>query len=201
MRSRISASNDSIATIEVHATTTVTRTNVTLWARRRSVGCLSLVGYDLKSCSTPRPESTCAATGANAVPKAAASAKERAIAFYGGRDLAVGCRRPIIRRLNGDNDAPEFDTSDAERVYATIWRRAGERRYLCPSRAPIRAPWRVLRRRIRSKRLRVAKAAWIPYRWFLVPPTPEENILPQYRETSQVRDEYRAVSRPIDSHN
>jgi hypothetical protein len=47
----------------------------------------------------------------------------------------------------------------------------------------------------------VAEAAWIPYRWFLVPPTPEEHILPQYRAASQVRDEYRAVSRPIDKPN
>ncbi len=45
----------------------------------------------------------------------------------------------------------------------------------------------------------VAEAASIPYRWFLVPATPEENILPQYRAASQVRDEYRAVGRPIDS--
>lgn len=47
----------------------------------------------------------------------------------------------------------------------------------------------------------VADAAWIPYRWFLVPATPEENILPEYRAASQVRDEYRAVGRPIDSPN
>jgi hypothetical protein len=45
----------------------------------------------------------------------------------------------------------------------------------------------------------VAEAARIPYRWFLVPATPEENILPQYRAASQVRDEYRAVGRPIDA--
>jgi hypothetical protein len=47
----------------------------------------------------------------------------------------------------------------------------------------------------------VAEAASIPYRWFFVPATPEENILPQYRAASQVRDEYRAVGRPIDSPN
>jgi hypothetical protein len=47
----------------------------------------------------------------------------------------------------------------------------------------------------------VAEAAWIPYRWFFVPVTPEENILPPYRAASQVRDEYRAVGRPIDSPN
>jgi len=34
--------------------------------------------------------------------------------------------------------------------------------------------------------------------WFFVAVTPEENILPKYRTASQVRDEYRAVSRPID---
>jgi hypothetical protein len=38
----------------------------------------------------------------------------------------------------------------------------------------------------------------IRYRWFFVPVTPEENILPKYRAASQVRDEYRAASRPID---
>jgi hypothetical protein len=47
----------------------------------------------------------------------------------------------------------------------------------------------------------VAGPASIPYLWFLVPVTPEENILPQYRAASQVRDEYRAVSRPIDGPN
>lgn len=36
------------------------------------------------------------------------------------------------------------------------------------------------------------------YLWFLVPVTPEENILPKYRSVSQVRDEYRDVGRPID---
>jgi hypothetical protein len=52
-----------------------------------------------------------------------------------------------------------------------------------------------------APRERVAEVVWIPYRWFLVPPTPEENILPRYRAASQVRDEYRAVSRPIDGPN
>src|SRR4029453_2969627 len=42
-------------------------------------------------------------------------------------------------------------------------------------------------------------AAWIPYRWFLVPATREEDILPQYRAAGQVRDEYRDVGRPIDN--
>jgi hypothetical protein len=41
------------------------------------------------------------------------------------------------------------------------------------------------------------RAAPVPYMWFLVPVTPEENILPKYRTASQVRDEYRAVGRPI----
>jgi hypothetical protein len=41
----------------------------------------------------------------------------------------------------------------------------------------------------------------IDYLWFLVPVTPEENILPKYRTASQIRDEYRAVGRPIDSPN
>jgi hypothetical protein len=46
--------------------------------------------------------------------------------------------------------------------------------------------------------------AWPPsihYLWFLVPVTPEENILPEYRTASQVRDEYRAVGTPIDGPN
>ena len=47
----------------------------------------------------------------------------------------------------------------------------------------------------------VAEAGWIPYRWFLVPVTPEESILPPYRAASQVRDEYRAVGRPMDGPN
>ena len=41
----------------------------------------------------------------------------------------------------------------------------------------------------------------IQYLWFFVPVTPEENILPKYRTASQVRDEYRAVGRPIDGQN
>jgi hypothetical protein len=47
----------------------------------------------------------------------------------------------------------------------------------------------------------VAGPAWIPYQWFLVPITPEQNIRPQYRAASQVRDEYRDVGRPIDEPN
>jgi len=47
----------------------------------------------------------------------------------------------------------------------------------------------------------VAAPASIQYQWFLVPVTPEENILPKYRTASQVRDEYRAVGRPIDGPN
>ena len=43
------------------------------------------------------------------------------------------------------------------------------------------------------------RAPSIHYLWFLVPVTPEENILPKYRTSSQIRDEYRAVGRPIDS--
>ena len=39
------------------------------------------------------------------------------------------------------------------------------------------------------------------YLWYLVPVTPEENILPNYRSASQVRDEYRAVGAPIDAPN
>ena len=41
----------------------------------------------------------------------------------------------------------------------------------------------------------------IGYLWILAPATPEENILPKYRTASQVRDEYRAVGRPIDGPN
>jgi hypothetical protein len=44
----------------------------------------------------------------------------------------------------------------------------------------------------------IASTASVRYMWFLVPVTPEENILPKYRTASQVRDEYRAVGRPID---
>ena len=47
----------------------------------------------------------------------------------------------------------------------------------------------------------VAAPASIQYQWFLVPVTPEENILPKYRTASQVRDEYRAVGSPIDGPN
>ena len=38
----------------------------------------------------------------------------------------------------------------------------------------------------------------IHYQWVFVPITPEENILPRYRRSSQVRDEYRAVGSRID---
>ena len=41
----------------------------------------------------------------------------------------------------------------------------------------------------------------IQYQWFLVPVTPEENIVPRYRTASQLRDEYRAVGSPIDGLN
>lgn len=41
----------------------------------------------------------------------------------------------------------------------------------------------------------------IQYLWFIVPVTPEENIVPRYRSASQIRDEYRAVGSPIDSLN
>lgn len=45
----------------------------------------------------------------------------------------------------------------------------------------------------------VVRPPSIQYLWFLVPVTPEENILPKYRTASQVRDEHRAVGRPIDA--
>jgi hypothetical protein len=38
----------------------------------------------------------------------------------------------------------------------------------------------------------------MPFLRYLVPVTPDENITPQFRAASQVRDEYRAVGRPID---
>jgi hypothetical protein len=41
----------------------------------------------------------------------------------------------------------------------------------------------------------------IHYLWFLVPVTPAENILPEYRTASQIRDEYHAVGTPIDDPN
>lgn len=41
----------------------------------------------------------------------------------------------------------------------------------------------------------------VHYLWFFVPVTPEENILPEYRTASQVRDEYRAVGEPLDVEN
>jgi hypothetical protein len=47
----------------------------------------------------------------------------------------------------------------------------------------------------------VALPPSIHYLWVFVPATPEENILPKYRTASQVRDEYRAVGRPIDGPN
>ena len=47
----------------------------------------------------------------------------------------------------------------------------------------------------------VAWSASVRYMWVLVPVTPEENIRPKYRTASQVRDEYRAVGRPIDDSN
>jgi hypothetical protein len=47
----------------------------------------------------------------------------------------------------------------------------------------------------------VAWPASVRYMLFFVPVTPEENILPKYRTASQVRDEYRAVGRPIDGPN
>jgi len=47
----------------------------------------------------------------------------------------------------------------------------------------------------------VVRLPAIRYLWFLVPVTPEEDILPKYRTTGQVRDEYRAVGRPIDGPN
>jgi len=46
--------------------------------------------------------------------------------------------------------------------------------------------------------------AWqdsVPYVWVFAPVTPEGNILPSLRRTSQVRDEYRAVGTPIDDPN
>ena len=48
---------------------------------------------------------------------------------------------------------------------------------------------------------RAASQAPVSYLWFFVPVTPEENILPKYRTASQVRDEHRAVGRPIDNPN
>ena len=46
-----------------------------------------------------------------------------------------------------------------------------------------------------------ARPASVQYLWFLAPVTPEENILPRYWTASQVREEYRAVGRPIDGPN
>ena len=39
------------------------------------------------------------------------------------------------------------------------------------------------------------------YAWFLVPVTPEENIVPDHRMAGQIRDEYRAAGRPIEGPN
>ena len=44
----------------------------------------------------------------------------------------------------------------------------------------------------------VVWSASVQYVWFLFPVTPEENIVPGYRTASQIRDEYRAVGRPIE---
>ena len=43
-----------------------------------------------------------------------------------------------------------------------------------------------------------ARPPSIRYVWFHVSVTPEENILPKYRTTSQVRDEYRSAGTPLD---
>lgn len=42
-----------------------------------------------------------------------------------------------------------------------------------------------------------ARPPSIHYVWFFAPVTPAENILPKYRTTSQVREEYRAAGMPI----
>jgi hypothetical protein len=47
----------------------------------------------------------------------------------------------------------------------------------------------------------VARTGWIPHQWVLVPITPDENILPPYRGTGQVRAEYGTVGMPIESPN
>jgi hypothetical protein len=47
----------------------------------------------------------------------------------------------------------------------------------------------------------VAWSGAVRYTWSLVPVTPEENIVPKYRTASQLRDEYRAVSRSSDGPN
>ena len=47
----------------------------------------------------------------------------------------------------------------------------------------------------------MAETAWNPYRWVLVPITPDENIVPRYRDTGQVRAEYGTVGAPIENHN
>lgn len=47
----------------------------------------------------------------------------------------------------------------------------------------------------------VMPPAAIEYLWILAPVTSEENIVPKYRRASQVRDEYRAVGKPIDAPN
>ena len=62
-------------------------------------------------------------------------------------------------------------------------------------------PNRLTRLAPEAPRESVAEAAWTPYGWFLVPVTLEENIRPEYRAASQVRDEYRAVGSPIDGPN
>jgi hypothetical protein len=62
-------------------------------------------------------------------------------------------------------------------------------------------PNRLTRLAPEAPRESAAQPASIQYLWFLFPVTPEENILPKYRAASQVRDEYRAIGRPIDSPN
>jgi hypothetical protein len=47
----------------------------------------------------------------------------------------------------------------------------------------------------------IAGNGWNPYRWVLVPITPDENVLPRYRDAGQVRAEYRTVGMPIDNPN
>jgi hypothetical protein len=47
----------------------------------------------------------------------------------------------------------------------------------------------------------VSGNGWSPYGWVLIPITPDENILPRYRDAGQVRAEYRNVGMPIDNPN
>jgi hypothetical protein len=59
-------------------------------------------------------------------------------------------------------------------------------------------PNRLTRLAPAAPRASIATPLWMPFPPSFVTVTPDENIAPPYKAASQVRDEYRAVGRPID---